>query len=201
MPHGLLRHSHRGLHRVQLHRVPGFHESAPLISCWASLVGIFRQESLAIEPQIPSTLFQGSRDSSHRTMPITQRIDQAVEWTKWPAPFSLSRRYPALCTQLTGNRKLFFFPNLFDFLFAGLGVVWFASRTDLRKSAVVKTLFRWMHDASQYAIATKMLHPVIAIRRERRRPSESRVRWLGKGNWIMLVAPYVIPLSAIFFGF
>lgn len=133
-------------------------------------------------------------------MPITQRIDQAVEWTKWPAAvFAVASLPCTLYATGLGIGGYFSSPIYLIFFFAGLGVVWFASRTDLRKSAVVKTLFRWMHDASQYAIATMMLHPVIAIRRERRRPSESRVRWLGKGNWIMLVAPYVIPLSAILF--
>ena len=133
-------------------------------------------------------------------MPITERIDRAVEWTKWPAAVFAVASLP--CTIYAIARGCWNYlssPIYLASFFAGLGVVWFASRTDLRKSAIVKTMFRWMHDASQYLIATIMLHPVIAIRREQRSPSESRVRWLGKGNWIMLVAPYLIPLSAILF--
>jgi hypothetical protein len=81
--------------------------------------------------------------------------------------------------------------------FAGIGLLWFASTTDLRKASLVKAMFRWLHDANQFVVATMMLHPVVAIRKERKTPEESRVRWLGRGNWVMLVAPYVIPLSTI----
>ena len=133
-------------------------------------------------------------------MPITKRIDQAVEWTKWPAAVLAVASLPcSLYAMALGCWSYLSSPIYLVSFFAGVGVVWFASRTNLRKSAITKTAFRWMHDASQYAIATLMLHPVIAIRREQRSPSESRVRWLGKGNWVMLVAPYLIPLSAILF--
>jgi hypothetical protein len=131
---------------------------------------------------------------------ITKRIDRAVEWTKWPAAVLAVASLPCSFYAIALGCWSYLSSPIYLFsFFAGLGVVWFASRTDLRKSTITKTMFRWMHDASQYAIATLMLHPVIAIRREQRSPGESRVRWLGKGNWIMLVAPYLIPLSAILF--
>jgi len=133
-------------------------------------------------------------------MPITERIDRVVEWTKWPAAvFALASLPCTINATAQGAWNYLSSPIYLISFFAGLGLVWFASRTDLSKSIVVKTLFRWMHDASQYVIATIMLHPVVAIRRKQRSPSESRVRWLGKGNWIMLVAPYLIPLSAVLF--
>ena len=133
-------------------------------------------------------------------MPISERIDRAVEWIKWPsAVFALATLPCTAYAMGLGVWNYLSSPVYLVSFFAGLGVVWFASRTDLRKNALVKTSFRWMHDASQYAIATIMLHPVVAIRRERRSPGESRVRWLGKGNWVMLVTPYIIPLSAILF--
>lgn len=133
-------------------------------------------------------------------MPISERIDRTVEWTKWPAAGLFVATLPCTLYAITLGLwdSLASLVYLVAFI-AGLGVVWFAYRTDLRRWDVVKTLFRWMHDASQFVIATIMLHPVVSIRSKRPTPNESRVRWLGKGNWIMLVTPYVIPLSAVMF--
>lgn len=58
-------------------------------------------------------------------------------------------------------------------------------------------LFGWLHDgATQAAVAMLMLHPVVGIEK-----SEFQILrgfdGLGRGNWIMLVSPYIVPLSTI----
>jgi hypothetical protein len=128
---------------------------------------------------------------------IAKRIDRLVEWTKWPAAFAAVASIPltsvAIFWQLS---KSLGYPVFLVMFVAGFGLLCFAARTSLGSSHWVKMLFGWLHDGTQAAVAMLMLHPVVGIRKERV-PDSSRVRWLGKGNWIMLVSPYIVPLSTI----
>ncbi|XZE45747.1 hypothetical protein SH467x_001000 [Pirellulaceae bacterium SH467] len=129
---------------------------------------------------------------------ISKRVDRWIEWTKWPVATLATLTLPI--TLVSMGRWLYASlasPVYLVMFLAGLGLILFASRTSFASSRVVRTLFRLLHDATQVAVATLLFHPVVAIRRKTDAPDLSRVRWLGKGNWVLLAAPYAFPLSTL----
>ncbi len=127
---------------------------------------------------------------------ITKRIDRLVEWTKWPAAWFAVASSPFLLVAIA-NRiwESLDSPVYLVMFFAGLGLLWFASRTSFANSFGTKLVFRWLHDATQTFVSMLMLHPIVSIRKNDASPELPRIRWLGKGNWVMLASPYIFPLS------
>jgi hypothetical protein len=128
---------------------------------------------------------------------ISKRIDQWVEWTKWPAAVLAMVSTPL--TVYAWSRLLYRSLDFPGYLIAfGLGIAAFVLvvRSPWSRSTFVRRLVELERDITQSILATLMLHPVVGFGTHETNKG-SRVRWLGKGNWVMLVAPYVIPTATI----
>lgn len=127
---------------------------------------------------------------------ISKRIDRIVEWTKWPAAFVALLTIP-----MTANawvrllRRSVDYPIFMISFCLGVAVLMLMSRSQISKSPWVVSLVQFERDITQSALAMVMLHPVVGFGENRSKGTH--VRWLGKGNWIMLAAPYFIPTLTI----
>lgn len=119
-----------------------------------------------------------------------------VELAKWPAAF-----FSILTLPLTLNAwgKLFYqtqtYPGYALMFAIGIGLFVFLARTSLAQTAFAKRIVELERDLTQSVLAFAMLHPVIGYGANRAKGS--RVRWLGRGNWVMLAAPYFVPTATI----
>ena len=84
----------------------------------------------------------------------------------------------------------------YSFLF-GLGVFLFIllARTTIAQSTFATRIIELERDLTQFVLAWAMLHPVVGYGKNDKKGS--RIRWLGRGNWIMLAAPYFLPTSTV----
>ena len=127
---------------------------------------------------------------------ISKRIDKLVELTKWPAAV-----LAVLVLPLTVYAwwKLLFQVQSYPFyslMFAiGVGLFVLLARTTLAQSALARRLIEFERDLTQSVLAFATLHPVVVYSASRYKGA--RVRWLGRGNWIMLAAPYFVPTATI----
>ena len=127
---------------------------------------------------------------------ISKRIDRLIELTKWPA---------ALFALLTMPFTFYAWGNLiyqvqtypgYSLMFAiGVGLFVLLARTTLAQSAFANRMVELERDLTQTILAFAMLHA--AKGGSTNQSKGSRVRWLGRGNWIMLAAPYVVPTATI----
>lgn len=127
---------------------------------------------------------------------ISKRIDRLVEWTKWPVAALAAISWPM--TLYAWGLLFYQSPNFpgYSIMFL-LGVVLFGllARTSLAQTAFASRFVELERDLTQSALALAMLHPVVGYGKNQNKGS--RVRWLGRGNWIMLAAPYFIPTATI----
>lgn len=127
---------------------------------------------------------------------ISKRIDRLVEWGKWPAAFLAVLTLPLT---LYAWGRLFYqvqtFPGYALMFAIGIGLFVFLARTTLAQTAFAKRIVELERDLTQSILAFAMLHPVIGYGVNQTKGS--RVRWLGRGNWIMLAAPYFVPTATI----
>lgn len=127
---------------------------------------------------------------------ISKRIDRLVEWTKWPAAL-----FAVLTLPMTFYAwwKLLFqiqtYPGYALMFAVGVGMFVVLARTALAQSAFSKRIVELERDLTQSILAFAMLHPVIGYGTNHSKGS--RVRWLGRGNWVMLAAPYFVPTATI----
>ena len=127
---------------------------------------------------------------------ISKRIDRLVEWTKWPAALVAVLTIPLT---IYAWWKLFYqvqtYPG-YSLMFAlGVGLFVCLARTSLAQTAFVRRMVELERDLTQSILAFAMLHPVVGYGKNQTKGS--RVRWLGRGNWIMLAAPYFVPTATI----
>jgi hypothetical protein len=127
---------------------------------------------------------------------ISRRIDRWVEMTKWPAAVLAVASWP-LTTYAWGLllAKIPSYPFYSLMFGAGVLAVVCLARTSIARSTFVLRLIEIERDITQSILAFAMLHPVVGFGENLNKGS--RVRWLGRGNWIMLAAPYFIPTAAI----
>jgi hypothetical protein len=127
---------------------------------------------------------------------ISKRIDKLVEWTKWPAAAFAVVSWPL--TLYAWGMLLYKAPSFPGYLLMFLiGVVLFVllARSSLAQTSFASRFVELERDLTQSVLALAMLHPVVGYGKNQNKGS--RVRWLGRGNWIMLAAPYFIPTATI----
>lgn len=127
---------------------------------------------------------------------IAKRIDKLVEWTKWPAVALAVISWPM--TLYAWGLLLYKAPSFpFYLLMFLIGVVLFVllARSSLAQTAFASRFVELERDLTQSMLALAMLHPVVGYGKNQNKGS--RVRWLGRGNWIMLAAPYFIPTATL----
>jgi hypothetical protein len=127
---------------------------------------------------------------------ISKRIDRLVEWTKWPAAFLAIFTLPLT---FYAWWMLFFqvptYPGYTFMFVVGIAVFVFLARTSFAQTVFARRMIELERDLTQSILAFAMLHPVIGYGANRAKGS--RVRWLGRGNWLMLAAPYFVPTATI----
>ncbi|HUP79205.1 MAG TPA: hypothetical protein VM260_11685 [Pirellula sp.] len=127
---------------------------------------------------------------------ISKRIDKHVELTKWPAAVLAVSVLPLT---VYAWWKLFFQVQSYPFyslMFAiGVGLFVLLARTPLAQSAFARRVIELERDLTQSVLAFTMLHPVVVHGANEYKVAQ--VRWLGRGNWIMLAAPYFVPTATI----
>ena len=127
---------------------------------------------------------------------ISKRIDRLVEWTKWPAACAAVLSWPL--TLYAWGMLLYRSPAYpgYSLMFL-VGVIGFAllARTSIARTSFASKFVDLERDLTQSALALAMLHPVVGYGKNQNKGS--RVRWLGRGNWLMLAAPYFIPTATI----
>ncbi len=127
---------------------------------------------------------------------ISKRIDRLVELAKWPAAFFAVLTLPL--TLYAWGRLFYQVPNYpgYALMFSmGVGLFVILARTSLAQTAFAIRIVELERDLTQSVLAFAMLHPVIGYGANQNKGS--RVRWLGRGNWIMLAAPYFVPTATI----
>lgn len=127
---------------------------------------------------------------------ISKRIDRMVEWTKWPAACLAVLSLPLTVyawTQLFSQVPKY--PGFSIMFGIGVGLFVLLARSTLAKTAFARRLIELERDLTQSVLAMAMMHPVIGYGQNQNKGS--RVRWLGRGNWIMLAAPYFVPTATL----
>ncbi|MEQ1824587.1 MAG: hypothetical protein ABL921_01525 [Pirellula sp.] len=132
---------------------------------------------------------------------ISKRIDKLVEWTKWPAAGIAVVSIPM--TLHAWGHLLYraqSFPGYLVTFMAGIVLFALLARTQLARSGLAARFIEFERDTTQSILAMLMLHPVVGFGKNQTNKG-SRVRWLGRGNWVMLAAPYFIPTATIILWF
>lgn len=131
---------------------------------------------------------------------ISKRIDRLVELTKWPAAFLAVLTLPLT---FFAWWKLIYqvqtYPGYSLLFVIGVGFFVLLVRTTLAQTGFARRLVALERDLTQSVLAFAMLHPVIGYGTGygANQNKGSRVRWLGRGNWIILAAPYFVPTATI----
>ncbi|MCC6509431.1 MAG: M50 family metallopeptidase [Pirellulaceae bacterium] len=124
------------------------------------------------------------------------RIDYAVEWLKWPVAVGMLTALPLFAwglLRLIGH-----------VLSQPLGVLPLAIGTGgfimlWRRWLDTSTIGRWLitveHELTHAIFAWATGHRVVAIKASLGRGGE--VRFMGRGNWLITLAPYFFPTAAI----
>lgn len=123
-------------------------------------------------------------------------IDRGLEKLKWPVA-GVALLYTPFLLWATWQLalKIIFDPlSFFTFL---LGVALFIAlwRFQLRYSRIGTWLMRAEHEATHLLFAWITMHPFVGFSRKEK--DGSYIRFMGSGNWLIQIAPYFFPTSAI----
>jgi hypothetical protein len=131
---------------------------------------------------------------------ISKRIDKMVESIKWPVAVAATATIPM--TFYAWGRLLYTsttFPAYAMMFYAGIMLFAMFARTSIAQSGFAIRFIELERDLTQSILALVMLHPVVGYGQNQNKGS--RVRWLGRGNWLMLASPYFVPTAAIILWF
>lgn len=123
-------------------------------------------------------------------------IDYAVEWIKWPTgvlmlialplfAWGLVRLVGHVVLQPLGALPLAF--GIFGFVF-----IW---RRWLNQSRIGRWLIAFEHELTHAIFAWSTGHRILAIHASADKGGE--VRFVGRGNWLITLAPYFFPTAAL----
>ncbi len=127
-------------------------------------------------------------------------IDRWIQRLQWPIAIVVVVFSPCLLWATFQLASRVVLAPLSTLAFGG-GVVLFmaAWRFILKFRAIGPWLMRAEHEATHLLFALLTLHPIVGLSREEK--SGSYVRFLGRGNWLIQIAPYFFPTAAILFWF
>lgn len=125
------------------------------------------------------------------------RIDWAVDWTKWPVAIAAAVVTPALCwSLLTLGFRLIYSPSWSLVPFGcGLAAFIFFWRRWLSRLAIGRWLVTMEHEVTHAIFAFLTLHKIVGFRATTFDGGE--VRYEGRGNWLITAAPYFFPTAAL----
>ena len=124
------------------------------------------------------------------------RLDRLVNILKWPAAISALLVTPLLLWALLklGARVVVSPWNLIPFVCgcAAFVVLW---RRWLSRSRTGRLLLTLEHESTHALFAILCMHRIVGFRASVGRGGE--VRYTGRGNWLIMVAPYFFPTLAL----
>ena len=134
-----------------------------------------------------------------RSKSLTARIDQFINCLKWPAAILAALATPLLpWSVLLLGWKIASAPwdslTLVPFAAGAIGLVvlW---RRWLGKNRIGPFLITLEHESTHALFAILTWHQIVGFRASLGRGGE--VRFMGKGNWLISVAPYFFPTAAL----
>lgn len=145
-----------------------------------------------------STAHQPTGSSSASPIKKTAtRIDRFVELFKWPSAVVASVATPFLAWSLVRLALRILSEPTFSLipLAAGAFAFWTLWRRWLGKSRFGSALITLEHELTHAAFAVLTFHRIVGFRATLGRGGE--IRFAGKGNWLILAAPYFFPSAAI----
>jgi hypothetical protein len=128
---------------------------------------------------------------------ISRHIDHWLERLKWPIGFLATAWLPFIlwaCWKLA-VRVLEAPRNTIAFL-VGIAVFVVGWRLVLRFQSLGIWLMKAEHEATHLLFAVLTAHPILGLGRDAKQGTH--VRFLGRGNWLIQIAPYFFPTAAIF---
>jgi hypothetical protein len=130
-------------------------------------------------------------------MTWADRIDRAVEGTKWPVAVVAAVVTPALCwSLLLLLLRLMHSPSWSLVPFGcGIAAFIFLWRRWLSSLAVGRWLVTMEHEVTHAIFAFVTAHKIVGMRATMTDGGE--VRYEGQGNWLITAAPYFFPTAAL----
>lgn len=130
-------------------------------------------------------------------MTWADRIDRAVEGTKWPVAVVACVVTPALCwSLLLLLLRLMHSPSWSLVPFGcGIAAFIFLWRRWLSSLAIGRWLVTMEHEVTHAIFAFVTAHKIVGIRATMTEGGE--VRYEGRGNWLITAAPYFFPTAAL----
>lgn len=128
---------------------------------------------------------------------FSNRIDQVIEWLKWPAAIFALAVTPMLVWALIrvlGLSITNLNSNLIPFVAGMIGLV-FLWRRWLGKSRWGSFLITLEHESTHALFALLTWHAIVGFRASLGQGGE--VRFAGKGNWLITSSPYFFPTAAL----
>lgn len=125
------------------------------------------------------------------------RIDAAVNATKWPMAFAAAAITPALIwAALTLAARLVHSPSWSMAPFAcGIAAFVILWRRWLGRLSIGRWLVTMEHEVTHAIFAFLTGHKIVSIRATM--GSGGEVRYEGRGNWLITAAPYFFPTAAL----
>jgi len=158
----------------------------------------FPAKSLTALSQIPrSTCGQRNLKSDYTSdAMISKQIDRLVERTKWLAAGIAVATLP-FTIYAWGNllNQCSTYPVYSTMFVIGVFLFVLLARTTLAQSSFAIRLIGLERNLTQSVFAFAMSRQVVGYGKNQNQGS--RVGWLGRGNWVMLAAPYFVPTATI----
>src|SRR5262245_39127376 len=125
-------------------------------------------------------------------MSISSGIDRFLSWLKWPVAVACLAALPGLVVALYHVvRRIYAAPAPSYACLAGAAayaVVWYLL---LRRRTVGNFVVTFEHELTHAIFAWLTFHRVVGFRAGS--SSGGHVRYVGRGNWLIAVAPYFFP--------
>lgn len=128
-------------------------------------------------------------------MPLRNLIDRLLERLQWPMAWLAMLLLPCF---VWGSARLMMqawqWPWRSLWLAGGLvGMLLWGGW--LARSPAGSWVQGWLSSIAQAGVAIVTGHPVVALSGNRRQPGQPR--FLGRGNWLITLAPYALPMAAV----
>jgi hypothetical protein len=126
---------------------------------------------------------------------IVDRIDNLINWVKWPSSIVSLVLLPLVVWSLLQLAARIPYHPWNAATFAG-GIVVFVMlwRAFLAKNWVGRWIIRFEHELTHLLFAVATGHKILRFKTSEQ---DAQVKYRGKGNWLIVAAPYFFPTAAL----